>query len=118
MVISLKGLLAYCGLSGAGKILLLSAGSVLVLLFFLFIFAKVTRKFTDRIQSLPGEKNSVLLVMDLKGYILFSFMIALGIVLKSIPCIPEEFFASFYCGLGPALLWASLKFLRNIRSLA
>jgi hypothetical protein len=35
----------------------------------------------------------------------------LGISLKFIPGVPTEFFASFYCGLGPALIAAAANFL-------
>lgn len=112
IIISIKGLMAYSGLGGQGT-LLLAAGSVLTLAFFLFIFSKVTRKYTDRIMRLPEAVNSVFMAMNVKGYILFAFMIALGMVLKSIDGMPTEFFASFYSGLGPALLYAALVFCRS-----
>ena len=37
----------------------------------------------------------------------------LGIALRFIPGIPAEFTASFYSGLGPMLLVAALRFIRN-----
>lgn len=40
-------------------------------------------------------------------------MISLGISLKFIPGVPAEFFASFYCGLGPALIAAGARFLSS-----
>lgn len=40
-------------------------------------------------------------------------MILLGVSLKFIPGIPTDFFATFYCGLGPGLLLATLLFIRN-----
>lgn len=113
LIISTKGILAYLQPGGCGKILPLAAGSVLTLAFFLFVFTKVTRKYIDRIQRLPDEKNSASMAMNRKGYILFAFMIALGMVLKSIPGIPVGVFASFYSGLGPALLYAALQFCRK-----
>ena len=47
----------------------------------------------------------------MKGWILVLFMMGLGISLKFIPGVPTEFFATFYCGLGPALIAAAAKFL-------
>ena len=49
--------------------------------------------------------------LPVKGWILVIFMICLGISLKHIPGVPTEFFASFYCGLGPALVSAAYLFL-------
>lgn len=117
-VISIKGALAYIGLPDRGGILLLAGGSVLTLAFFFFVFSKVTARYTGRIMQLPDERNSVFKAMNMKGYLLFAFMIALGQVLKSVNGVPAGFFASFYCGLGPALLYAALTFCRKMRTLA
>ena len=38
-------------------------------------------------------------------------MITLGITLKHIPQIPDSFIAWFYCGLGPGLLSAGIRFI-------
>lgn len=118
IIISTKGILAYSTVAGCNKILYLIAGSLLTLVFFLFIFSKITKKYTDRILQLPNAKNSVFMIMNLKGYLMFAFMITLGIVLKSIHTVPIEFFAFFYCGLGPALLYAAMKFCCKIKTLA
>lgn len=118
VIISTKGILAYSTVDGCNKVLYLIAGSLLTLVFFLFIFSKITKKYTDRILQLPDEKNSVFMIMNLKGYLMFAFMITLGLVLKSIHSVPIEFFAFFYCGLGPALLYAAIKFSCKIKTLA
>lgn len=118
VIISTKGILAYSTVDGCNKVLYLIAGSLLTLVFFLFIFSKITKKYTDQILQLPDEKNSVFMIMNLKGYLMFAFMIILGLVLKSIHSVPIEFFAFFYCGLGPALLYAAIKFSCKIKTLA
>ena len=41
----------------------------------------------------------------------FWFMITLGITLKRIPQVPDSFIAWFYCGLGPGLLSAGIRFI-------
>ena len=38
-------------------------------------------------------------------------MITLGITLKRIPQVPDSFIAWFYCGLGPGLLSAGIRFI-------
>jgi hypothetical protein len=60
---------------------------------------------------MTAEKTSILRTFSLKGYLIIAFMISLGIGLKHIPGIPSNFFAWFYCGLGPGLLSAGLRFL-------
>ena len=85
--------------------------SVIVFAGFYMMFTGVVRKYSDRITSMTEEKTSVFRTFSLKGYIVIAFMISLGIVLKRIPAIPSNFFAWFYCGLGPGLLSAGLRFL-------
>lgn len=61
---------------------------------------------------LPVAKRHLLLAfLPLKGWVLVIFMMCLGISLKFIPGIPTEFFASFYPGLGTALIVAGATFL-------
>ena len=85
--------------------------SVLVFAAFYFMFSGIVRKYTERIQSLPGPKESVFKTFGLKGYLIIAFMITLGITLKYIPGIPELFFAWFYLGLGLGLMSAGVRFL-------
>lgn len=54
---------------------------------------------------------SILVFLPVRGWGLVIFMMCLGISLKFIPGVPTEFFASFYCGLGPALITAGAQFL-------
>ena len=56
---------------------------------------------------------TVLLVQKIWWLLLIIFMTSLGLVLKQIPLIPAEFTASFYSGLGPMLIWAAYRFVRN-----
>lgn len=85
--------------------------SVLVFAAFYFMFTGIVRKYAERIQNLPGPKESVFKTFGLKGYLIIAFMISLGITLKYIPGIPELFFAWFYLGLGLGLMSAGVRFL-------
>ncbi len=85
--------------------------SVLVFVAFYMIFSGVVRKYSERILSMKEEKTSIFRTFSLKGYLVIAFMISLGIGLKHIPGIPSNFFAWFYCGLGPGLLSAGVRFL-------
>ena len=66
---------------------------------------------TDRILNFPERKKSLFAFFDLRGYVLIIFMMGLGISLKHIPCLPVEFFAAFYPGLGTALSIAGIRYL-------
>lgn len=91
--------------------------SVTVLTGFLWMFARIVRRYSQRIAELPEDKASPLKAFSPKGYILVVFMMALGIALKHIPSIPAEFTASFYCGLGPALIASGVMFLSRLTEL-
>lgn len=83
------------------------------------MFTGVVRKYTERILAMPEPRTSVFRTFSLKGYLIIAFMITLGIVLRRIPQVPDSFIAWFYCGLGPGLFSAGLRFLlrwyRSIR---
>ena len=85
--------------------------SVLVFAGFYMMFTGIVRKYSGRIQALPGPKEPIYKTFSLKGYLIIAFMITLGISLKYIPDIPDTFFAWFYMGLGPGLLSAGIRFL-------
>ena len=85
--------------------------SVIIFAGFYIMFTGVIRKYSARIMSMTEEKTSIFRTFSLKGYLVIAFMISLGIVLKHIPGIPSNFFAWFYCGLGPGLISAGIRFL-------
>ena len=91
----------------------LALGTVAVLAGFLWMFSRIVRRYSDRILAFPEEKKSILAFLPVRGWILIIFMMCLGISLKFIPGIPTEFFASFYPGLGTALIVAGATFFAN-----
>ena len=84
--------------------------TVVVAVFFFNVLNKVAGKYTERIATLP-DKVMIWQVFPLRGWILLVFMMGLGIILKYIPDVPIAFISSFYSGLGPMLVVASLRFL-------
>ena len=109
--ITITGLSHYLRIDSPRALIWMIPLSVIVFAGFYMMFTGVVRKYSDRITSMTEEKTSIFRTFSLKGYIVIAFMIALGIVLKRIPAIPSNFFAWFYCGLGPGLLSAGLRFL-------
>lgn len=94
-----------------GKLWWMIPLSLLVFAGFYLIFTGIVRKYSERILSLPGPKESVFRTFSPKGYLVIAFMITLGITLKYIPGLPDTFFAWFHTGLGAGLLSAGIRFL-------
>lgn len=111
--IAVKGFRAYL-LMESSDIWWLVWITIAVALFFFIIFRKVSRRYTERISTLP-ERVMIWQIFPPKGWILLLFMMGLGIALKYIPGIPMAFTASFYSGLGPMLVVAAVRFMAAAR---
>lgn len=115
MLVFAKGLAAYRTQDCADLWWLLMI-TACVLLFFFFIFRRIVDKYCRRIAALEGPLH-VGHTFPLRGWILVVCMSSLGIVLRFFPFLPSEFTASFYCGLGPMLIFSAIRFLRFIPKL-
>lgn len=111
IILTIKGVRTYC-IQPSQKIWWLLLITVFVLIGFFFMFRSIVDRYSSRISTLP-DKVSPLKTFPLRGWVLIIFMTSLGLVLKKIPNIPSEFTASFYSGLGPMLIWAACRFVRN-----
>lgn len=85
--------------------------SVLVFVGFYVMFTGIVRKYAERIEGMAEPRTSIFKTFSIKGYIIIAFMITLGITLRRIPQVPDSFIAWFYCGLGPGLLSAGIRFI-------
>ena len=85
--------------------------SAIVFAGFWFMFTGVVRRYSQRIMAMNEPRTSIFKTFSVKGYIIIAFMITLGITLKRIPQVPDSFIAWFYCGLGPGLLSAGIRFI-------
>ena len=110
VIITVKGIQTYLTMAPSKLwwLLLITAAG---LLGFFFMFRKIVDKYSARIAALP-EKTSFWQTFPLRGWVLIVFMMCLGMALKFIG-VPPEFTASFYCGLGPMLLWSACRFFLN-----
>ncbi|MBO4536734.1 MAG: hypothetical protein J5702_05960 [Bacteroidales bacterium] len=109
--ITVTGVSSYWKLGATDALWWMIPLSLLVFAGFYRMFTGVVRKYSERIYAMPEPKTSVFKTFSVKGYLIIAFMISLGIALKHIPGIPTSFFAWFYCGLGPGLLSAGVRFL-------
>lgn len=111
VVIAVKGITAYTTMpqNELWWLLLITAG---VLTSFILMFSRIVERYCGLIAAEP-EKTTIWHTFPLRGWILVVCMMCLGMVLKFIPFIPAEFTASFYSGLGPALIIAAVLFIKR-----
>lgn len=77
--------------------------SIPVFVAFGLMFRRVIRKNTMRIRQMDRERAPICMFLTWKGYAIITFMMTLGIVLRTQTSLPDSFFAYFYTGLGLAL---------------
>ena len=91
--------------------LLLSAAVFTV--FQIFIFGRLVKKHTKRIDGYGDEKQLFIKFFDVKSFIIMAVMMTGGILIRSLHIAPPIFIAVFYTGLGASLLLAGILFGRN-----
>lgn len=84
--------------------------TIIFLLFFLFVFKKLYYKHTQRIER-KKDKNCPFSFFDVKGWIIMTFMITLGITIRSLHLLPDAFISVFYTGLSIALMFTGILFI-------
>lgn len=111
IMITINGIRAYTTMPGDELwwLLLITA---CVITSFIWMFRRIVNRYCALIAAEP-DQTSVWHTFPLRGWILVVCMSCLGIALKFVPFIPAEFTASFYSGLGPALVIASVLFIRK-----
>lgn len=112
VAITIKGVTAYAQMDSIGWWLL--AITLGVLAMFFAIFRRVTTRYVAHIAT-QEEHTRLWRTFTPRGWCLILFMMCLGMTIRHIPQIPQEFIASFYSGLGPMLLLAALRFLRQLK---
>ena len=78
-----------------------------------FIFGKLVKKHTARINAYTEDRHFFLKFFDGKAFAIMAVMMTVGIGLRASGLAPERFIAVFYTGLGASLLLARLLFGRN-----
>lgn len=82
----------------------IAIGAVVIFaIFFKFIFFKMVKMHTKRINSLTNRKQPFYSFFDKKSYIIMICMMSVGILLRKSNILPTSFIAFFYTGLGAAL---------------
>lgn len=85
--------------------------TVVFLLFFILVFRGLYYKHTRRIEQKKNEKNCPFAFFDAKGWIIMTFMISVGITVRTFHLLPDSFISVFYTGLALALIVTGVLFL-------
>jgi hypothetical protein len=79
--------------------------------FFFLVFRKVSLRYITRIKNLPQQRPCMFSFFDLRGYIMMSFMITIGILVSHWKIIPELYKGTFFISLGLSLLASSIFYI-------
>ncbi len=79
--------------------------------FFLLVFRKVSLRYVTRIINLPNRRPCMFAFFDVRGYIMMTFMISLGIAMSKLKMIPELYKGTFFISLGLSLLASSVFYI-------
>ena len=90
------------------KIILALTGAAV---FYLLLFTRISNKYVKRIIDLQDQKAPFYSFFNLRGYIMMTLMITLGITVRKTGIVPFEYLAVFYVTMGTPLLVSAFKFL-------
>jgi hypothetical protein len=79
--------------------------------FFYFVFKKVSKRYVTRIKNLPQHRPCMFAFFDVRGYIMMTFMITMGIMVSHWKIIPELYKGTFFISLGLSLLASSIFYI-------
>jgi len=79
--------------------------------FFLTVFRKVSTRYLHRIIHSKYDRPCIFSFFDLRGYILMSLMISLGILVSHWDVIPEIYKGTFFISLGLSLLASAIFYI-------
>lgn len=95
------------------KIIGISIGILIALVKTRFIFLKLTLKNIDRILAALPHRISIWEFHLLKDKLLILLMIAMGIALRSAPFIPKYVLFPLYLGIGIAMFYVWVLYLKS-----
>ena len=111
IAIAIKGCKAYLTMPN-NELWWLCLITLAVITSFILMFRRIVDRYSALIDAQP-DQTTIWHTFPPRGWILVVCMMCLGMALKFIPWIPAEFTASFYSGLGPALIIAAVRFMRH-----
>ena len=103
-------IIAFQAAHGVWHLVSLVVAALVFCVFFFLIFGRLVGKHTHRILGYGDQKVWVFKFFDVKSYIIMIVMITAGVLIRRLHLMPDECIATFYAGLGSALLAAGVAF--------
>lgn len=104
------GILSY---TGYANLLNMLYSLFVFLIFWFMVFKKLVTKHTRRIKDYNESRQYFWKFFDIPSFIVMTFMISAGIIIRAFNLLPDVIIAVFYSGLGTALFGAGINFLIN-----
>ena len=103
------------GLLHEGKHLLFEfvLGGVLGIIFYIFMFSKISLMHLNRISAIEHDKPSVFSFFNLRSYIMMSIMITAGITFRVLNIINHQVLFTFYVIMGLPLFFSAIRFYKS-----
>lgn len=86
------------------------ASIVLGIVFYVFMFSRISLKHIQRMKNNTNEYPCVFSFFNWRSYILMSIMISMGVTLRLTGIVPIQYLSLFYICMGTPLLLSSLRF--------
>ncbi|MFZ4464165.1 MAG: hypothetical protein ACOYN5_09970 [Bacteroidales bacterium] len=80
------------------------------LLFFYFLFSKISKRHIDRLNGFRNERYSIFSFFNLRSYLLMFGMISMGIIIRKLQLVQNQTLAYVYLTMGIPLLISSFRF--------
>ncbi|MEI6596170.1 MAG: hypothetical protein WCO28_11455 [Bacteroidota bacterium] len=89
-------------------------------IFYIFMFSRISLKHITRIQNNPIERPCIFSFFNWRSYFLMSVMISFGVFLRISGLIPIVYLSVFYIAMGTPLFLSSVRFyahaVKNLKS--
>jgi len=79
-------------------------------LFYVILFSRISKKHVYRIIHLPNNRPSIFSFFNLKSYVMMTFMISFGVVLRKSGIVLPFYLSVLYVTMGIPLIVSSLRF--------
>ncbi|MDR1712918.1 MAG: hypothetical protein LBR39_02020 [Coriobacteriales bacterium] len=91
----------------------MAAGAAVTFVVFLAVFMNIARRHVQRINSYTDELSGLFNFFDAKSYVILALMVFLGASIRLSQMVPGNLIASFYSGLGLALIVAAVYYVTS-----
>ena len=79
-------------------------------IFYVLLFAKISRKHIKRIHGLQIPYPCAFSFFNIRGYLMMTIMISAGIILRSLEIFNKDYLYTFYITMGVPLLISAFRF--------